>query len=305
MAQTRFINFGDTVLASRLNEITQALVVPGVLEGAALSVGVGDTVVVGPNKVMLNDLLLVEDSSTSLAIANLPTIATDYTIVYEHTDQQVQGGVPAQMLIKEGLFGFESLTDTVVLGWVRWPGGGGGLSTTMFIEAPKLQITNPSEFVSDVMIPPFVPRIHVQTPAVAGLITATDTYEKVYTPTGGAKAYMLVTNAASVLDSIVYYVPFVAGVDPPNKIILEVDAEAGASVQAALVDEYGTSYAATLDTITNTSGLFVSREMQVNSVDTTKFSQNRPYFVSLTTQLSASKTASISLVGTSSNFLPV
>ena len=58
------------------------------------------------------------------------------------------------------------------------------------------------------------------------------------------------------------------------------------------------------DTITNTSSVFEFREMQVKNIDVRKVAQNRPYFVSLTTQLNPGKKAFISIVGTSSNFLP-
>jgi len=306
MAQNRFINFGDTVLARRINEISTAIVSKGVLEGGSFSVGLtSNTLRVGPNKAMLDELLLVENGNTDLMLGfgtppTLPQDSTDWTIVYEHINQNVQGGVPATMLALEGLFGFEDLENTTVLGWVRYPGGGVPLNPTMFVEAPKLQLSNPTEFSSNVKVPPFVPNIYIQSesPSV-GAISASDEYDVV-----NLKAFMELENTAAAINTIQHYVPFVAGVRAPNRILLEASVDLGASVKAALVSEDGTVFPAENDTITNTSNVFVSREMTIVNVDVTKFQQNRPYFVSITTQLNPGKRAFLSIVGTSSNFLP-
>jgi hypothetical protein len=230
----------------------------------------------------------------------LPQDPTDWTIVYEHINQNIQGGVPAIMLSLEGLFGFDDLANTTVLGWVRYPGGGVPLDVTMFVEAPKLQIGNPSEFPSIVQVPPFVPKVYVQaeTPT-PGAITQVDGYDP-----PNLQAFMELENTAAAINTIQQFVPFVAGLQPPNRILLEASVELGAAVTASLVSEDGTVFPATNSTITNTSSVFEFREMQVVNVDATKFAQNRPYFVSLSTQLNPGKKAFISIVGTSSNFLP-
>ncbi len=327
MAQTRYVNFGDTVLAQRINEISTAIVVPAVLEGAEMTVGLGGkSVNIAPHKVMLNALLLIEDATTNLVVADtLPVDPTDYTIVYEHNNQQVQGGVPAILLIREGLLGFDSIPNTIVVGWIRWPGTGTQLQPEMFIEAPKLQITNPTEFPADIRVPPFVPKTNV-TGTCAGVecpvgvtYSAVATTPLIHTEslTGAVdledffdtltlKSSLTLTNpSVSVGAEIVNLVPFAAGLQAPNRIILEAKAPLGGSVEASLVDEEGNEYVSDNPKITNTAGQFEYREMLVINVDATKFAQNRPYFVKLRTKLNASTQAEISIVGTSSNFLPV
>jgi hypothetical protein len=327
MAQTRFVNFGDTVLAQRINEISTAIVVPAVLEGAEMTVGLGGkSVNIAPHKVMLNEILLVEDATTNLVIADtLPVDPTDYTIVYEHNNQQVQGGVPALLLVRTGLIGFDSIPNTVVVGWIRWPGTGTQLQQAMFIEAPKLQIKNPTEFPADIKAPPFVPQTNVTvtcsgvecpvgvsydavattpliyTASVTGEVNLVDFFNPL-----DLKASLTLTNpSASIGANIVNLVPFVADLQPPNRIILEAKAPLGGSIEASLLDEEGNEYVADNPKITNTAGQFEYREMLVINVDTTKFAQNRPYFVKLLTKLNSSTQAEVSLVGTSSNFLPV
>jgi hypothetical protein len=312
MAQTRYVNFGDTVLAQRINEISTAIVVPAVLSGAELSVGLGGkSVDVAPHKVMLNDLLLIEDTTTNLLVApTLPVDPTDYTIVYEHNNQQVQGGVPALLFIREGLIGFGS-SNTVVVGWIRWPGTGTSLQEQMFIEAPKLQITNPSIFPSDTIVPPFVPRIYAtaETPGT-GATVISDVFDLAAFESGGetavGAAHMVLDNISASINTITHLFPFVAGVESPNRVIIEANVPLGGTVSVSLVDEEGTEYLPVANgSITNTASQFEFREVQILNVDITKFTQNRPFYVQVVTQLNPGKQAQISLVGSSSNFLPV
>jgi hypothetical protein len=310
MAQQRFVNFGDTVLAQRINEISTAIVVPAVLEGAGMSVGLGGkSVNIAPHKVMLNELLLTEDATINLVVgATLPVDPTDYTVVYEHNNQQVQGGVPALLLIREGLIGFDTLPNTVVVGWIRWTGVGTALQPEMFIEAPKLQITNPAEFPSDTIVPPFVPRIYIRSELPApGAVISTDVFDAVAFEAGqvGA-AHMDLDNQSASISTITHLFPFVAGLQPPNRVIIETNVPLGGNVTVSLVDEEGTEYSAVSGgSITNTASQFEFREVQILNVDTTKFAQNRPFYVQVATQLNPGKQAQVSIVGSSSNFLPV
>jgi len=310
MAQQRFINFGDTVLAQRINEISTAIVVPAILEGADMSVGLGGkSVDIAPHKVMLNELLLIEDATINLIVGDtLPVDPTDYTVIYEHNNQQVQGGVPALLLIIEGLIGFDTLANTVVVGWIRWTGVGTALQPEMFIEAPKLQITNPSEFPADTIVPPFVPRIYVRSESPgSGATVSSDVFDNIAFEAGqvGA-AHMELDNQSASINTITHLFPFVSGIQPPNRIIIEANVPLGGSVTVSLVDEEGTEYSAVSGgIITNTASQYEFREVQILNVDITKFAQNRPYYVQMVTQLNPGKQVQISVVGTSSNFLPV
>jgi hypothetical protein len=307
MAQQRFINFGDTVLADRINEISTAIVESGVLSGAEFSLFDDETLSIGPSSVMLPTLLLEESVSTNILIP-LTSGAKDYTVVYEHLNQNVQGGVAAQLLLLEGIFSFEDLENTVVLGWVRYPGGSVPLETEFFIEAPKLQILNPTTFPSDIMLPAYLDKIHVRSESPApGSITQTDVFDDVKDGFGNTislRAFLKLENSAASIQTIQHLFPFIVITTPPDRLIAEVSAELGAAVTIELVAEDGTTFSATNNTISNTSNLFEFREMTVESMDDSKFVADRPYFVSLTTQLNPGKKAFISLVGTNINFLP-
>ncbi len=299
MAQQRFINFGDTVLADRINQISTAIVEAGVLSGAEFSVFDSETLAVGPSSVMLPTLLLEETASTNLLI-DLSAGAKNYTVVYEHQNQNVQGGVAAQLLLRDGIFSFGDLENTVILGWVLYPGGSVQLEKSFFIEAPKLQITNPTTFPSDIMLPQYLNKIHVQREeSTPGSITQTDVYDDV-----NFKAFLELENTAANTQTIEHLFPFVVVATPPDRLIAEVSAELNANVTVRLLAEDGTYFAATNNEISNTSNLFEFREMTVQDMDDSLFAPDRPYFVSLTTQLGAGKKAFISLVGTNSNFLP-
>ncbi len=299
MAQQRFVNFGDTVLATRINQISTAIVESGVLSGAAFSRFDDNTLSVGPNSVMLPTLLLEESVSTHIAIP-LSAGPQGYTVVYEHQNQNVQGGVAAQMDLKTGIFSFGDLPNTVILGWVLYPGGSVALNASFFIEAPKLQITNPTTFPSDILLPPYLDKIYVQREwNDPGSITQTDVYDS-----ANWKAFLELENTAVNEQSIQHLFPFVVETTPPDRLIAEVSAELGAGVTIQLIAEDGTVFEAANNVIENTSNLFEFREMVVQDLDDSKFAPDRPYFVSLTTQLADGKKAFISLVGTNINYLP-
>ncbi len=299
MAQQRYINFGDTVLADRINAISTAIVESGVLSGAEFSKFDDETLSVGPSSVMLATLLMEESVSTNILIP-LTSGAKDYTVVYEHLNQNVQGGVPAQLLLLEGIFSFGDLENTVILGWVRYPGGSIPIEVEFFIETPKLQITNPTTFPSDIMLPAYLDKIHVQDESpTPGSITQTDVYDKV-----NFRAFLELENSAAAVQTIQHLFPFVVVTTPPDRLIAEVSAELGAIVTIELIAEDGTVFSATNNVISNTSNIFEFREMTVEAMDDSKFDPDRPYFVSLTTQLNPGRKAFISLVGTNINFLP-
>lgn len=299
MAQQRFINFGDTVLADRINEISTAIVESGVLSGAEFSVFDAETLAVGPSSVMLPTLLMEESVATNVPIP-LTSGAQDYTVVYEHLNQNVQGGVAAQLLLLKGIFDFGDLENTVILGWVKYPGGSIPLDDEFFIEAPKLQISNPTTFPSDIMLPPYLDKIHVQDESpIPGSIVQTDVYDEV-----NFKAFLELENTSASIQTIQHLFPFVVITSPPDRLVAEVSAELGASVTIELIAEDGTVFSATNNVFSNTSNLFEFREMTVQGMDDSKFAPDRPYFVSLTTQLNTGRKAFISLVGTNINFLP-
>jgi hypothetical protein len=307
MTQQRFINFGDTVLATRINQISTAIMDAGVLSGAAFSVFDSDHLSVGPSRVMLTDLLLEESVSTNILI-DLSAGPKNYTIVYEHQNQNVQGGSAAQMLRLDGIFSFGDLENTVILGWVIYPGGSVALDTRFFIEAPKLRIENPTTFPSDIMLPPYLDKIHLQrewdTP---GSITQTDVWDTTTDGLGNItylKAFLKLENIAANEQSIQHIFPFIVVTTPPDRLIAEVSAELGANVTIELIAEDGTVFSAVNNDINNTSNLFEFREMPVIDMDNSKFAPDRPYYVSLTTQLNVGRKAFISLVGTNINYLP-
>jgi hypothetical protein len=181
----------------------------------------------------------------------------------------------------------------------------------MFIEAPKLQISNPSVFPADTISPPFVPRIYVRSESPGtGATTTTDVFDSAAFESGGAAAigaaHMELDNISASINTITHLFPFVSGVQAPNRVIIEANVPLGGNVSVSLLDEEGTEYLPVANgSITNTASQYESREVQILNVDITKFTQNRPFYVQVVTQLNPGKQAQISIVGASSNFLPV
>jgi hypothetical protein len=128
--------------------------------------------------------------------------------------------------------------------------------------------------------------------------------------TGGAPAigaaHLLLNNTSASINTITHLFPFVSGSEAPNRIIIEANVPLGGTVTVSLIDEEGNEYLPVSGgSIANTGSMYVYREVQILNVDATQFTQNRPFYVQIITQLNPGKQAMISLLGTSSNFLPV
>ena len=212
----------------------------------------------------------------------------------------MQGGAPASLLLLNGIFAFGDLENSVILGWVRYPGGSVPLSQTFFTEAPKLRVSNPAVFPSNLLLPPYLAKIHIQDESpTPGSILQNDGYDIL-----NQKAYLELENGAASIQSITHFYPFAVTDLSPDRILIEVNADLGASVTVTLVAENGTVFVPENNIISNTSNVFEFREMIISNIDRSLFQLNRPYFVSLFTQLNPSRKALVSLVGTNTNFLP-
>ncbi len=131
MTQQRLINFGTTADAAKVKEINQQFFGPQVLRAAApfMSAVPPDQLQVQPHGVVFeNGTVLVEDEIKTFTVTTGPGSA-DFTLFYEHIDEDIIGGSPATLELRSGLF--ETLADSVILGWVRYPGGSVPIDGTM------------------------------------------------------------------------------------------------------------------------------------------------------------------------------
>lgn len=140
MTQKRYINFGTPADAAKTKAIVQQLAQGQLLRANAplLSASPPDQIVVSPHAVVFDSgMVLVEDESSLLEISTTSGSA-NYTIYYEHIDEDQIGGSAAILGITGGLH--TSIVDGIVLGWVVYPGGSVALDNTMLFPAVEAQI---------------------------------------------------------------------------------------------------------------------------------------------------------------------
>jgi len=131
MSQKRLLNYGTTADASKVKEMNQQLFAAQVLRADEpfISAYPPDQILVRPHAVIFDSgLLLIEDEIQNFTIETSYNSA-DYTIYYEHIDEDIIGGVAATLKIVFGLL--DSVTNGVVLGWVVYPGGSVPVTNSM------------------------------------------------------------------------------------------------------------------------------------------------------------------------------
>jgi len=150
MSQKRFIDFGTGADASKVKTIHRQLFAPQVLraDDPFFSALAPDQLIVQPHAVMFESgVILVEDEVLSVTI-NTTFTPANYTIYYEHIDEDQIGGSSAQFKTTGGLQ--QALANSVILGWVVYPGGSVPLSNSMLYVNAHGQVqpgVNPTEIV--------------------------------------------------------------------------------------------------------------------------------------------------------------
>lgn len=138
MSQKRIQDYGSPVVAMSLKALAGAVTSQGVLYGNEFIKDSTDRMRINPGACVTHQgVIIVEDEAKLLTIEN-STSASDWTIYYSHEDEDISGGVVAELVKESGL-----LTNDVVkgciLGYVRYPGGV-QLDQTHFIQPAELKI---------------------------------------------------------------------------------------------------------------------------------------------------------------------
>lgn len=140
--QRRYVNFGSPASAANIKAMTREMFAPQVLQ-MDLDVAAPDQLIINPHSVVFESgLILQEDEVRALTI---PTTggALDYTVAYEHVDEDLIGGVAADLMLLGGLQ--DAVANGVILGWVKYPGGSVPLDDTMVFTAPQGRVAGPRE----------------------------------------------------------------------------------------------------------------------------------------------------------------
>lgn len=136
MPQNRFYNYDSTATSGSENTINRVLSVKGVYEGLDLTVTPDNVLTVSPGYGLQHNGVVWHES-TPVSISFTPTLGlVNYTVIATHDNRQIKGGVRVQYdLIADALA--PDITGGVVIGWIYYPGGSGGILQEYCVSAPK------------------------------------------------------------------------------------------------------------------------------------------------------------------------
>lgn len=240
MVQTRIKDFAAPAYAEDLKSLTSALTTAGVMNGFKFQVDGPSRMRIEPGIAVTHQgIILVEDENQYETIENTSN-SVDYTVYYSHVDSQVSGGVKANLRVTPGLFKAEDI-EGVILGYVRYPGGGIPLNSAHFIQAPTLQLANylPSRENVDWIVP-INKAGYIKTNETGATLTVTDVFE-----TSPTSVYLRVRNDNVVpgggqLDLIF---PFKVNSIPYSLVQFRMQIDNSVAVNVSLIDTSDTERA--------------------------------------------------------------
>lgn len=331
MTQHRFFNSGTPADAAVFKEMLTGLTGKTVLSGGDLGVAAApaptqpDRIVVQPIWLVLdsprltqqgttrNNLLLYEDEPKQIVVP-ISSAAANYTLVYRHTDADVFGGNAATLALENGLLRNENITDGLVIGYVVYPGGAVGLTSTMLIPAPRARIEAVSSPADGTWLcPPFTAMVYAHTPA--GPAPGVDTIDHV-----GFGNVLEINNASAypTIDTLRW--SFVCAREQPRNLTFDYVYETGQVITIDLEDTDGNvSSSSWAPTSTVLAGMLTSDFSQDYVVQTSAgqqlrrrrlritngtFTPGKRFRVQATIQTPAAKRTLIASVGHSTYRLP-
>ncbi len=162
MPQRRFSNFGETATAASENLRHNKVLPKGVYEGFDLSVELLTTnlsIGIGAG-VQHNGVIWIEDTVGVTVVFTAPASAENFTVVATHDNRSIFGGVSIDYELQGGILSSDSITNGVVLGWIRHPGGAVPLDPSHIQVAPKQKASLYSELLVQTapieLVPPYV-----------------------------------------------------------------------------------------------------------------------------------------------------
>jgi hypothetical protein len=138
VTQKRYINYGATADASGIKGIIRNLVEPGILNGFDMLAVAPDQVQISSGGLVFDSGILLEETEVKYLTVPITAASLNYTIVYTHDDEDIVGGAAATLSLVTGLF--STYTDSVILGWVKYPGGSVDVASNQIYPAPKQNI---------------------------------------------------------------------------------------------------------------------------------------------------------------------
>lgn len=238
MTQQRIQDYGSPVVAKNLKDLANALTAnSAVITGFKFTVAASNRVRIGPGKAITNQgVVIIEDEDRFVDIENT-TNAVDYTIYYDHEDEDVSGGIAAQLIIVQGILAPQTISGTV-LGYIKYPGGAAPLDVSHFVQSTPYNL---SEYIpSRTNVPWLVPinNNYIITDSTGQNLDRTDTWDDTTNP-DNPEMYLKVRNNGISVGSMTLTFPFKVGTRPFSLVQLRALVETATVIQVFFIDSSG------------------------------------------------------------------
>jgi len=236
MTQRRIKDYGTLAEASDIKQMLYALARSSVLNGFRFGVAGTSKMRIFPGMAVTHEgVMIIEDEALELDVP-VTTNAQDYTVYYEHVDQDISGGEPAILRLGNGILNPNDIKG-VVLGYVRYPGSAVPMSTAFFEQEPEQTLRNftPNRQNVDWVIP-LKGNGYLVTATSGSPLTITDFWDT----TTSSYSLKLQNNVNSVaLATATFTFPFKVGPNPFSLFQAKMQVDLGATVEFKLIDSLG------------------------------------------------------------------
>ena len=298
MTQQRIVDYGAPVVAATIKSLAGSISQPGVLQGFRFSVDAVDRLRVSSGAAITNQgVVIAENESKYIQITN-SSVPADYTIYYNHVDQDITGGISADLTLQSGILTPDVITG-VILGYVRYPGGGIPLNTSHFVQEPVLTLGSirTNKYLSVWVIP--ISGTGYVTASLTGTIDITNTYD-----ISGSRpeVYTKIRNNGVTSGGVNLIFPFKVKEYPYALLQMIVGTDTNATVLPAFLDSAGTTSLLATSPI---SGVTALTQYSYSIPRVTVQNQNSIVYLILQTQMSAGREIRLQAVGLSDYNLPI
>lgn len=238
MTQQRIQDYGSPIIAKNLKDLANALTATSaVITGFNFSVASSNRTRISPGKAITNQgVVIIETEDRFVDIENT-TNSVDYTVYYDHEDEDVSGGVAAQLIIMQGLLTPANVNGTI-LGYIRYPGGAVPLDTSHFVQAIPYNL---AEYIpSRTNVPWLIPinNNYIVTASSGQSLDRNDTWDETTDP-DNPELYLKIRNNGLSVGTVTLTFPFKVGTRPYSLVQLRGQVETATVIQAYFIDSDG------------------------------------------------------------------
>jgi hypothetical protein len=305
LTQRRYINYGSTADASGIKGVIRNLAEPGILNGFELLAAAPNQIKIDSGGLVFTSGILLEETEVKYLTIPITAAAINYTIVYTHTDQDIVGGVAASLNLVTGLF--STYANSVILGWIKYPGGSINVANNQIYPAPKKNIVAQSTRGDKDVYLPQQSEAGGSTASIFGIRSTASAITTIveYDATHGIVIRYPNSTGGATTDEI--WFPFVARTATPRSIITEFafsSTDPGISLGVEVLDTLGnpvTNVVVSDDVAISADTLVTRTVRMVGGV----FTAGKRYHVKLTLEIPDGEYIKVASLGASTYELPI